>query len=324
MLENIDFIVRIYHQTEKIPEIIFPVVTIGTFDGVHTGHRKIIHRLVELAQSKKGQSVLITFFPHPRFVLSDSRADLQLLNTTEEKYKLIEKLGVDHLIEIPFTKEFAGTSFEDFISDFLVDKIHVKKLVIGQNHHLGHERKGDFENLIKLGNQFGFEVEKVDMIEMNTETVSSSKIRKALMAGNIKVANAMLGYEYSISGKVIYGNKLGRTIGFPTANIETNNKNKLVPADGAYAVKVLWNNQEFHGMLNSGIRPTLDMHKHTTEVNIFDFDKDIYYDIITIFFADRIRDEMKFDNLDSLKTQLTSDRQEAEKILNQKIISSVK
>jgi riboflavin kinase/FMN adenylyltransferase len=257
-------------------------------------------------------------------VLSDNRADLQLLNTTEEKYKLIEKLGVDHLIEIRFTKEFAGISFEDFISDFLVDKIHVKKLIVGQNHHFGHDRKGDFENLVKLGNQFGFEVEKVDMIEKNNETVSSSKIRKALMSGNIKAANTMLGYEYLITGKVIYGNQLGRTIGFPTANIETNNKNKIIPADGVYAVRVLWNNQMFHGMLNSGVRPTLDMHKHTTEVNIFDFNQDIYYDTITVFFADRIRDEVKFNNMDSLKAQLISDHQKTEEVLKQQNNLSLK
>lgn len=315
---------KIYHQTEEFPESFFPVVTIGTFDGVHTGHRKIIQHLVESARSKKGQSVLITFFPHPRLVLSDNRADLQLLNTTEEKYKLIEKLGVDHLIEIRFTKEFAGISFEDFISDFLVDKIHVKKLIVGQNHHFGHDRKGDFENLVKLGNQFGFEVEKVDMIEKNNETVSSSKIRKALMSGNIKAANTMLGYEYLITGKVIYGNQLGRTIGFPTANIETNNKNKIIPADGVYAVRVLWNNQMFHGMLNSGVRPTLDMHKHTTEVNIFDFNQDIYYDTITVFFADRIRDEVKFNNMDSLKAQLISDHQKTEEVLKQQNNLSLK
>jgi riboflavin kinase / FMN adenylyltransferase len=316
--------VKIYHQTEEFPESFFPVVTIGTFDGVHTGHRKIIQHLVESAQSKKGQSVLITFFPHPRLVLSDNRAEVLLLNTTNEKYKLIEKLGVDYLIEIHFTKEFAGTSFEDFISDFLVNKIHVKKLVVGQNHHLGHERKGDFENLIKLGNQLGFEVEKVELIEKNNETVSSSKIRKALTSGNIKAANAMLGYEYSITGKVIYGNQLGRTIGFPTANIETNNKNKIIPADGVYAVKVLWNNQMFNGMLNTGVRPTLDMHKHTTEVNIFGFNQDIYYDSITVFFVDRIRDEVKFNNLDSLKAQLISDHQKAEEVLKQQNNLSLK
>lgn len=292
-----------------------PVVTIGTFDGVHIGHQEIIKRTNEAAKQIGGESVLITFDPHPRMVIHPDSWDLKLINAPKRKIDLIRKSGIDHLIVIPFTKKFAKMSSFEFIKGILVDKVGVKKIVVGYDHHFGKDRLGDFKSLDEIGTNLGFEVEEVSAQYVNGLAVSSTKIRKALNDGDICLANNLLGYEYSIYGKVVEGFKIGRKLGFPTANIEVDDKLKLITANGVYACKVIWENHRFLGMGNIGVRPTLNRKDLTIEVNIFDFDKEIYGDCLTVYWIDRIRDEIKFKDLDALKEQLVIDKQTTLKLL---------
>jgi riboflavin kinase/FMN adenylyltransferase len=275
------------------------VVTVGTFDGLHLGHQKIIRRMTELAKENNGETILVTFDPHPRLV----------------KFDLLSKLGIDHLIIVPFTKKFAQTTSEDFIINYLVKNIGTKKLIVGYDHHFGRNREGNYQKLHQLGKKYRFDVEEITAQYIDDKAVSSTKIRKALMDGNVKLANKMLGYEYSITGVVVEGNKIGRSIGFPTANIEIEDKYKLIAARGVYACKVDVNGKIYHGMGNIGTRPTVGINGLVTEVHIFDFDKDIYGEEITIFFIDRIRDEKKFENLGELKKQLNKDRKTVSELL---------
>ncbi len=284
------------------------VVTVGTFDGLHLGHQKIIARMREIAQEINGETVVVTFDPHPRLVLHSDSKNLKFINTKERKFRLLEKFGIDHLIVIPFTKEFAKNSPEDFIRKYLKEKINIKKLVIGYDHHFGNQREGNFESLTELGKKYGFEVEEISALHINGTAASSTKIRNALIAGEIKLANSMLGYKYSITGVVVEGNKIGRTIGFPTANIEIEDKYKLIAAGGVYACEIEINRERFSGMGNIGFRPTIGINGLVTEVHIFNFDKDIYGEEITIFFIDRIRNEVKFSGLKELKEQLEKDK----------------
>ena len=291
------------------------VVTVGTFDGLHLGHQKIIARMREIAQEINGETMVVTFDPHPRLVLYSDSKGLKFINTKERKFRLLEKFGIDHLIVIPFTKEFAKNSPEDFIHKYLMQKIKMQKLVIGYDHHFGRQREGDFDRLTELGKKYGFEVEEISALHKNGTAASSTKIRNALIAGEIKLANSMLGYNYSITGIVVEGNKIGRTIGFPTANIEIEDKYKLIAAGGVYACEVEYQGQKFSGMGNIGFRPTIGINGLVTEVHIFDFDKDIYGEEITIFFIDRIRDEKKFGGLEELKKQLGKDRENVKGLL---------
>lgn len=284
------------------------VVTVGTFDGLHLGHQKIIARMCEIAQGINGETTVVTFDPHPRLVLHSDSKNLKFINTKERKFRLLEKFGIDHLIIIPFTKEFAKNSPEDFIRKYLKEKINIKKLVIGYDHHFGNQREGNFESLTELGKKYGFEVEEISALHINGTAASSTKIRNALIAGEIKLANSMLGYKYSITGVVVEGNKIGRTIGFPTANIEIEDKYKLIAAGGVYACEIEINRERFLGMGNIGFRPTIGINGLVTEVHIFNFDKDIYGEEITIFFIDRIRNEVKFSGLKELKEQLEKDK----------------
>jgi len=284
------------------------VVTVGTFDGLHLGHQKIIARMREIAQEINGETTVVTFDPHPRLVLHSDSKNLKFINTKERKFRLLEKFGIDHLIVIPFTKEFAKNSPEDFIHKYLMQKIKMQKLVIGYDHHFGRQREGDFDRLTELGKKYGFEVEEISALHINGTAASSTKIRNALIAGEIKLANSMLGYKYSITGVVVEGNKIGRTIGFPTANIEIEDKYKLIAAGGVYACEIEINRERFLGMGNIGFRPTIGINGLVTEVHIFNFDKDIYGEEITIFFIDRIRNEVKFSGLKELKEQLEKDK----------------
>ncbi|MEZ5083765.1 MAG: bifunctional riboflavin kinase/FAD synthetase [Bacteroidales bacterium] len=287
----------------------FPVVTVGTFDGLHVGHQKIIRRMKEIARENNGETILVTFDPHPRQVLNSNLTELRFINTQSRKLNLLENSGIDHMIVIPFTKEFSQTSSEDFIRDFLVDKIGVKKLIVGYDHHFGKNREGNYAQLNMLGQKFGFEVEEIEAQFVEGVAVSSTKIRNALREGDVKKANKMLGYEYSISGTVIKGNKIGRTIGFPTANLDVEDKDKLIAAGGVYACKVELSGKFYKGMGNIGTRPTVGINGLVTEVHIFDFNEDIYGQNLTLFFTDRIRDEKKFNTLDDLKLQLEKDKQ---------------
>jgi riboflavin kinase/FMN adenylyltransferase len=293
-----------------------PVVTIGTFDGVHLGHRKVIEQLNELARKYNGESVIFTFYPHPRLITSPEETNLRLLTTLEEKKKLFEKFGVDHLVVFPFDKEFAELSYTNFVEQILVGKMKTRCLVVGYDHRFGKDRQGGFEYLKNCAERFNFKVEKLDALSVETENVSSTKIREALQSGDIKKANHYLGYRFTLHGKVIEGNQLGRKIGFPTANIEASDKNKIIPGYGVYAVKVVVNNSEYKGMLNIGTRPTFNNNadNRSIEVHIFDFNDDIYNRGITLVFVAKIREEQKFDGVEKLTEQLKKDKIEALKI----------
>lgn len=301
---------KVYTDIEQFKGVKFPVVTSGTFDGVHLGHRQIINRLKEIAKVAGGETVLLTFYPHPRMVLFPDDNELKLLNSQEEKVKLLEKLGIDHLIIYPFTKEFSRLTSVKFIRDILVNKIHTKKLVIGYNHHFGRNREGSFENLKESGPVYGFEVEEIPAQDIDHVEISSTKIRKALQGGDIRTANLFLDYPYAFTGRVVKGKQLGRTLGYPTANLEIADKYKLIPANGIYVVQVDYNGKRYKGMMSIGLNPTTGGTTRTIEVNILDFDKDIYGENISVSFVEKIRDEEKFESLEKLKVQLGKDKQQ--------------
>jgi riboflavin kinase / FMN adenylyltransferase len=306
---------KIYHGVEDFVRLDYAVVTSGTFDGVHLGHQKILSRLREIAQFERGESVVITFWPHPRLVLHPEDTTLKLLNTFEEKAELLKTQGINHLIRIPFTKEFSQLSSQDFIDKLLVNTIGTKKLVIGYDHHFGKNREGSFEQLKLNGPKFGFQVEEIPRQDVDHIGVSSTRIRQALEVGDIEIATHFLGSQYSITGRVVIGDKLGRVLGYPTANIEIENKNKLIPADGIYAVTIKHEHNIYRGMLYIGIRPTINGVKRNIEVNIFDFNKEIYGESLTIYFHSLIRQDKKFNDLEELKTQLHQDKIDAIKKL---------
>lgn len=307
---------KVYTNIADFKNVKNPIVTTGTFDGVHLGHQKIISRLKDVAKQEQGETVLLTFYPHPRMVLFPDDNELKLLNTQEEKIKLLENYGIDHLIIYPFTKEFSRLTSVEFVRNILVNSIHTKRLVIGYNHHFGRNREGSFEHLKEFGPIYGFDVEEIPAKDIDSIEISSTKIRQALQSGDVETATAYLGHTYSLTGKVVKGQQLGRTIGYPTANISVEDKYKLIPADGVYAVKVEHNGKSFGGMLNIGNNPTIVGKGRSIEVNIFDFTEDIYGDDATIYFIKRLRDELKFNGLDELKNALATDKLNALKILN--------
>ncbi|MCX6311785.1 MAG: bifunctional riboflavin kinase/FAD synthetase [Bacteroidetes bacterium] len=305
---------KVYKHIDEFIAANNPVVTTGTFDGVHLGHQQILSRLKETAKKCDGETVLLTFFPHPRMVLFPDYKPL-LLNSLEEKIQLLENAGIDHLIVHPFDREFSLLSSKEFISKILVEKLHTKKLVIGYDHHFGNNREGTFEHLKKFGPIYGFDVEEIPAKEVENTSVSSTRIREALMSGNVEVAASFLGYNYQLTGTVVKGRMIGRSIDFPTANVMVNDFYKLIPSDGVYAVWVKRGNEKMKGMLNIGMRPTVNGKERTIEVNILDFNGDLYGESLTLEFAKRLRDEQKFDGIESLKKQLLADREETKKIL---------
>lgn len=307
---------NIYHRLEDFKPLEFAVVTSGTFDGVHVGHQQILKRVNEVAKANNGESVLITYWPHPRLVLYPDDTELRLLNTFEEKADLLREQGIDHLLRIPFTKEFSQLTSEQFIQKVLINTINTKKLVIGYDHRFGNNREGRFEQLKANSHTYGFEVEEIPKQEVDHVGVSSTKIRNSLLKGEVDLANDLLGSEYSMVGRVIKGEKIGRIIGFPTANLEIEMRHKLIPADGAYAVKVVSNRTVYNGMLNIGYRPTVNGKVKSIEVHIFDFANDIYGENLKILFVKRIRVEQKFADIEALKAQLEIDKKESLKILN--------
>ncbi|MEQ9466327.1 MAG: bifunctional riboflavin kinase/FAD synthetase [Ekhidna sp.] len=294
----------------------FSVVTIGTFDGVHVGHQAILKRLVAEAKKHDGKSVLITFWPHPRFILNKDAEKLKLLTTFDEKVKLVSHLGVDYILKIPFTPEFSNLSADQFVHQILVEKVGTKQLFIGYDHHFGNNREGNIDFLNEHAETYGFEVNEISRQEIDHIGISSTKIRSTLESGEIHLANSLLGRNYCITGKVIDGNKKGRTIGFPTANIEIPESYKLLPADGAYAVKARVKDEWYNGMLNIGFKPTVDGTKRTIEAHLFNFDSDIYGAEIIVEFVRSLRKEMKFANVSELSGQLVKDKEEALKILS--------
>jgi riboflavin kinase/FMN adenylyltransferase len=307
---------KIYRDITELQEINKAIVTIGLFDGVHLGHIKILDRLKKIAQKERGETLVITFHPHPRLVLNKENTQINLLNSLSEKIKLLEKAGIDHLLIIPFTEKFSELTPNEFIGKILIEKIHPSHVVVGYNHTFGKNAGGDFIDLRNFAIEKKFQVEEISAQKLGKVSISSSKIRLSLEKGEIEEANAMLGYPYFISGKVIRGQQLGKFLGFPTANIGLEDKNKLIPAKGVYACHVERNGKIYNGMANIGNRPTVNGSSLTIEANIFDFDEDIYYETISIHLIARIRDEKKFGSLDLLKKQLSEDRDKISKMLN--------
>ena len=299
---------KIYHSLEEFGKVKNAVVTTGTFDGVHVGHIKILERLKEIADSVDGETVLLTFFPHPRMVLFSDN-DLKLITSQHEKIDLLRKAGVDHLIIHPFSKVFSRLSSVEFVRDVLVNKIGTSRLVIGYNHHFGRNREGSFEHLKEYGPVYGFQVEEICAQDVDAVSVSSTKIRKALESGDLKTAKVYLGHQFQLSGTVVSGENLGNKIGFPTANIQVPDVHKLIPANGVYAVRVLVREKEYLGMLNIGNRPTVKGISKTIEVHIINFDASIYGEEITVVFEGWIRNEQKFKNIEALQCQLLKDKQ---------------
>ncbi len=301
---------RVYYNLNEFVSLKNAVVTTGTFDGVHVGHQTILHRLIETAKQHNGESVLLTFSPHPRIVLNKD-TNIKLLQSLEEKISALKHLGLDHLIIHPFTLEFAKTTSMEFIRDILKTKIGATQLVIGYDHHFGRNREGSFKHLKASSQKYGFDVEEIPAQDVDNIHVSSTKIRKALSLGDITTANMYLSRPFSIIGNVIHGEKIGRTIGFPTANIKIDDPYKLIPLNGVYAVDVYLKNTEviYKGMLNIGVKPTLNdaNQKLSIEVHIIDFSGDIYDEKIRVDFKRRIRDEKQFKSLEELQQQLQKD-----------------
>lgn len=294
------------------------VATIGIFDGVHLAHQQIISRLKDLASDYKTESLLLTLWPHPRYVLNKDSDSLKLLSTLDEKLQLLESFGLDNVVIVPFDKFFAATPFDRFIKRILVDRLQVKKLVVGYNHQFGRDRQGNFENLKIYAERYGFGIEQLSKVEIDGNRVSSSVIRKNILDGNLELANSMLGHYHQLSGQVVHGNKIGRQLGFPTANIQVNELYKILPADGVYAVKARINNMELKGMLNIGARPTLNEYKDKViEANFFNFEGELYEKNIILSFLKRIREERKFESKDELRSQINLDKQVIEKYFNQ-------
>lgn len=287
-----------------------PVLTVGTFDGVHLGHRKIIARLHDLAEAINGESVIFTFDPHPRKIVAPAETNLRLLTTLDEKIELFEQSGIDHLIIYPFTPEFAKLTYEQFVEQILVGQIHTKSLVVGYDHKFGKGRQGDFEFLKNCADRLGFQIEKLDVLLMNESNVSSTKIREAIQIGDFDTANAFLGYPFALHGTVVEGQKLGRQIQFPTANIEASDPDKIIPGYGVYAVHAKVQNKTYLGMLNIGSRPTVSNNAdhRSIEVHLLDFDSDIYGEHLELIFYRKLREEKKFESLDALKEQLGNDK----------------
>ncbi len=291
-------------------------MTVGTFDGIHFGHQKIIDSLKSLANEEDGESVMLTFSPHPRLVLFPENNNLKLINTLDEKINRLESSGIDHLIIYPFTKDFSRISALEYVRDFLVKEIKVSTLIIGYDHQFGRNREGNFEYLKELSELYGFDVKEISAQDINDINVSSTKIRKAIELGDIPLANEYLGYTFPLIGKVIEGKKLGNTIGFPTANLLIEDKTKIIPKPGAYVVYVEVDGNRYKAMLNIGKNPTIDeSEQEKIEVNLFDFDGNLYQKTIKVEFIERLRDEVKFDSLDALKNQLRLDKANSLKIL---------
>lgn len=322
---------QVHRDINNLPSFENAAITIGTFDGVHTGHLQIIRQLKKEAQNNDGESVIITFDPHPRMVLNSKKGQppIKLLTTLSEKIELLAKQEIDHLVIVPFTIEFSKQPAQNYISDFLVQKFHPKTIIIGYDHRFGNNREGDYHLLEKYQNEFNYKVKEIPEQVLNDVTISSTKIREALREGDLQTARECLGYDYFFEGTVVDGNKLGREIGYPTANLHIENPNKLIPENGIYAVEVyiakgpvtehsLFIPESFHkGMMSIGVRPTITDNRRTIEVNLFNFDQDIYGRTIRVFVKHFLRIEEKFNSIDELKYQISLDEKAAKSYLGE-------
>ncbi len=306
---------KLFHSIQAYPTAQPTIVTIGTFDGVHLGHKKIIDLIIASAKELNCESLVLTFFPHPRAVLQQG-TEMKQLTTLNEKITLLENLGIDHLVVHAFDKEFSRLTAEEFVKKVLVDTFNVKKIVIGHDHRFGRNRTATIDDLIAYGANYGFEVAQISAEEINEVTISSTKIRTALEEGNICLANEYLGYDYSLSGIVSKGKQLGRTIGYPTANIELQENYKLIPQNGVYIAKCNLNGKTVFGMMNIGTRPTVAGTHQSIEIHFFDLNQDLYGQTLTVSLLQRMRSEQKFESLDALKTQLAQDKKTALAFIN--------
>jgi riboflavin kinase/FMN adenylyltransferase len=288
---------------------------LGTFDGVHIGHRKILERITQNTENGEYESLVLTFFPHPRMVLQGD-SDVKLLNTLSEKITLLENIGIQNLVIHPFDEAFSRLTAEEFVKTVLVDKFHIQKIIIGHDHRFGRNRTANIDDLIAFGKQYGFEVEQISVQEIDAVSISSTKIRKALLEGNMALANEFLGYDYFISGTILKGKQLGRTIGFPTANLQIDEKFKLIPRNGVYVVKSTIKQKTIFGMMNIGFNPTVAGENLSIEIHFFDFDGELYDQKISVSLLEYLRPEQKFDSVELLKQQLEKDRNNALAYIN--------
>lgn len=309
---------QIHYHTDQLPVFRRAVITIGTFDGVHTGHASILHQLRQEAARIDGETVIVTFFPHPRKVVKGGSGDIRLINTLEEKIALLAWQRIDHLVIVPFTEAFSQMTAEEYIEDFLIARFHPHTVIIGYDHRFGKGRQGDYHLLEKFSNTKHFHLEEIPVHLLDEVSVSSTRIREAILRADIDTANQLLGYPFFFSGTVVKGNRLGRTLGFPTANLQPDNEEKLLPADGIYAVEAvllpqlsLFDDARLKGMMSIGLRPTIDGKHRTIEVNLFDFDEDIYGKELRVFVIRYLRPELKFSGLDQLKTAIAKDKVDA-------------
>ena len=306
---------KIFHSINDFRSTKKTILTLGTFDGVHIGHKKILERVIQNTDNEKYESLVLTFFPHPRMILKED-SDMKLLNTIDEKIDLLDKIGIQNLVIHPFDEKFSRLTAEEFVKTILVDRFQVQKIIIGYDHRFGRNRTANINDLIAFGEQYDFEVEQISVQEINEISVSSTKIRNALLEGNMTLANDYLGYNYFLTGEVVKGKQLGRTINFPTANLKIQEKYKLIPQNGVYIVKSVINEQTVFGMMNIGFNPTVNGQNQTIEIHYFDFDADLYHQKIRVSILQRIRSEQKFESVNLLKAQLETDKQMAISYLN--------
>jgi riboflavin kinase/FMN adenylyltransferase len=305
---------QVHYSLLNLPAFKNAVITIGTFDGVHTGHQKIIAAIKKEAKKISGETVLITFHPHPRKIVTNE--SLQLINTLEEKISLLEQYAIDHLVVVPFTKEFANQSAEEYIEHFLIGHFHPNSIVIGYDHHFGKERKGDFSLLQQYADRLHFELIEIPKHVLNEIAISSTKIRKALLASDVETANSLLGYSFFLQGQVVQGDQIGRTLNYPTANLAYTDADKICLGHGVFAVDVFVDSSEKKGMLSIGTRPTINnKNEEKIEVNIFDFDEDIYGQSIKVVVKKFLRPQLRFSSLEELTKQLDKDKIESLKWL---------
>lgn len=308
---------QVHYEIDKLPVFKNAVITIGTFDGVHMGHRQIIEKLKSEARKANGETVIITFHPHPKKIISSTILGIRLINTPDEKISLLRQTGIDHLVIVPFTEAFANQQAEDYIKNFLVDKFHPHTIIIGYDHRFGRNRQGNYQMLENSSTLFHYRLIEIPKHILANISISSTNIREAILHHDISTADTLLGYEFFFSGKVIHGDKLGRTLGYPTANLQIQDDEKIIPGDGIYAVYVRVDESEkkHKGMMSIGFRPTVDGKKRVIEVNIFDYNKEIYGKQLTVFVKKYLREEKKFDSLEDLVKQIDQDKVDSLQVL---------
>lgn len=310
---------QVHKSIDQLPSFRNAVITIGTFDGVHQGHRLIIQKLKEQAAAVNGETVIITFHPHPRKIVSSSILGIRLINTLEERIELLQKLGIDHLVVVPFTEVFANQSAEDYIKNFLVAKFNPHTIIIGYDHRFGRDRAGNYHLLEKRAAGYNYEIQEIPKHIIDNVSISSTNIREAIIHNDTDTANKLLGYDFFFSGEVVHGDKLGRKLGYPTANLKIHNEEKIIPGNGIYAVYAAVLNTEkeivLKGMMSIGFRPTVDGKKRVVEVNLFDFSREIYGQELRVYVKKYLRQEIKFDSLDALVKQIDQDKQDSLAVL---------